>query len=186
MTVTLIDKRRGNEKEFDSRSEAEEKRNDIISMGADPEDLVIEADQTTETDASNDGANATMVDHTEDTDADLIAESDAVPSERPTVDENPVDWMPSHFVDRIQGQPTVNRKGYAVIASQFDVSVVAEPVTLASETDFEYAEFRAVATTADGTEYSGMGSAHVDRDDGDGEHILNELAETRAMKRATA
>jgi hypothetical protein len=59
-------------------------------------------------------------------------------------------------------------------------------VTLASETDNEYAEFRAVATTEDGQEYSGFGSAHVERQDGDDPYLLNELAETRAMKRATA
>jgi len=102
------------------------------------------------------------------------------------VEDDPVDWMPSHFVDTIQGVPTVNRKGYAVIASQYGVAVTAEPITLASKTDFEYAEFRAVAQTEDGREYSGIGSAHVDRQDGDDKHLLNELAETRAMKRAVA
>jgi len=59
-------------------------------------------------------------------------------------------------------------------------------VTLPGETDFEYAEFKAVATTQDGQEYSGFGSAHVDRMDGDDPYLLAELAETRAMKRATA
>jgi hypothetical protein len=94
--------------------------------------------------------------------------------------------MPSHFVDTIQGVPTINRKGYAVLAEHFGISVTAEPVTLPGETDFEYAEFQATATTHDGQEYSGFGSAHVDRMDGDDPYLLAELAETRAMKRATA
>jgi len=94
--------------------------------------------------------------------------------------------QPKHFVDQIQGVPTINRKGYAVLAEHFNVSVTAEPITLPSETDFEYAEFRAVATTEDGQEYSGFGSAHINRQDGDDPHLLAELAETRAMKRATA
>jgi len=106
--------------------------------------------------------------------------------EEPPIDQDPVDWLPQHFVDDIQGVPTVNRKGYCVIAARYGVSVTAEPVTLPSETEFEYAEFRAVATTEDGQEYSGFGSAHVDRQDGDDKHLLAELAETRAMKRATA
>ena len=37
-----------------------------------------------------------------------------------------------------------------------------------------------------GAEYSGFGSAHIDRMDGDDPHLLAELAETRAMKRACA
>jgi hypothetical protein len=92
--------------------------------------------------------------------------------------------MPSHFIDSIQGVPVINRKGYAVIAQDCGISVTAEPVTRPPETDFEYAEFRATATTQDGVEYSGYGSAHVDRDDDP--TLLAELAETRAMKRATA
>lgn len=104
----------------------------------------------------------------------------------PSIEEDPVDWLPGHFIDSIQGVPTVNRKGYAVIASKYNVSVTAEPVTLASETGFEYAEFQAIATTESGEEYSGFGSAHVDRMDGDDQYLLNELAETRALKRATA
>jgi hypothetical protein len=72
------------------------------------------------------------------------------------------------------------------LASQYGVSVTAEPVTLASDTDFQYAEFRAVAVTEDGREYSGFGSAHVDRQDGDDPHLLNELGETRALKRAVS
>jgi hypothetical protein len=104
----------------------------------------------------------------------------------PSVEDDPVDWLPDHFIDHIQGVPTVNRKGYAVIASKYDVSVTAEPVVRASETGFEYAEFQATAYTADGTEYSGFGSAHINRDNGDSPYLLNELAETRAMKRAVA
>lgn len=108
-----------------------------------------------------------------------------VPDEK-NVEQDPVDWLPSHFIDQIQGVPTVNRKGYAVLCEQYGVSVTAEPVTLPSDTDFEYAEFRATATTEDGQEYSGFGSAHVERQDGDDAHLLAELAETRALKRAAA
>jgi len=102
------------------------------------------------------------------------------------ISDDPLSVMPTHFVDRIQGTPVINRKGYAVLAEHYGISVVAEPVTLPGATDHQYAEFRAVATTEDGTEYSGFGSAHVDRQDGDDPYLLAELAETRAMKRAVA
>lgn len=180
MTVTLIDSRRDNRKEFESRSEAEEKRDDLIGLGASPEDFEIVA----ETDAEEPAETKTTVVDDESKTDDTV--EDTLPDTKPSVDEDPVDWMPSHFVDTIQGVPTVNRKGYAVIASQYDVSVVAEPVVRASETENEYAEFKAIATTENGQEYSGFGSAHVDRQDGDDPHLLNELAETRAMKRAVS
>ena len=48
MTVKLIDTNRGNEKEFSSRAEAEEKRNDLISLGAKPEDIEIVAKTDTD------------------------------------------------------------------------------------------------------------------------------------------
>ena len=59
-------------------------------------------------------------------------------------------------------------------------------MTLPSATDFEYAEFQATATTENGVEYSGFGSAHVDRQDGDDAQLLAELADTRALKRAVS
>jgi len=175
----LKDTNRGTEKEFDTRAEAEEKKQDMVGLGASPEDLeVVNETSLVESDGGPEVVESEPVE-SEPT-------ADDLPEEPPSVEEDPVDWLPGHFVDTIQGVPTVNRKGYAVIASKYGVEVTAEPVTLPSESDFEYAEFRAVAVTEDGREYSGFGSAHVDRQDGDDKHLLAELAETRAMKRATA
>lgn len=100
----------------------------------------------------------------------------------PDVTEDPVSWMPEHFIDIIEGVPSVNRKGYAVLAEHFDITVRAEPITYPGESGWEYAEFRATATKPNGDEYTGYGSAHVDR--GDDKGVLGELAETRAMKRS--
>lgn len=195
MSFKLVDESRGIEKEFDSRSAAEEKRDELDGLGG-PYRIEKADANGNGTHAADGGAEQSMdvdiVDHTEkdeqpaDTagDTDTQAVADAVDSA--SIADDPLDYMPSHFVDKIQGVPTINRKGYAVLAEHYDISVVADPVVRASETEWEYAEFRAVATTADGVEYSGFGSAHVDRDDGDDPHLLNELAETRAMKRATA
>jgi len=222
----IRDTNRGNEREAESRSEAEETKNDLVSLGADP--THIEIVPPGETDGGTEAVDAEVVDHTDEKeDADHIvpcgicgddvdvtqptaasggggkpvhkdcvtedesapkptpADADDLPDD-PPIDSDPVQWLPSHFVDTIQGVPTVNRKGYAVIASKYGISVTSEPVTLPSDTDFEYAEFRATAVTPDGKEYSGFGSAHVDRQDGDDKYLLAELAETRAMKRAVA
>jgi len=176
----------GTEKDgFETRAEAQE--------GADTHEALCEqCDPDSAEIIQNGGQDTEVVEPamTEDGKAEKNAATHPdefdLPDEQPSVEDDPVDWMPSHFVDTIQGVPTVNRKGYAVIASQYGVAVTAEPITLASKTDFEYAEFRAVAQTEDGREYSGIGSAHVDRQDGDDKHLLNELAETRAMKRAVA
>ena len=163
MPFTVRDPDTGNERTVDSRSEAEAVKADMAELGIDAE--IIEPTAT-------DGGAAEVV------------ESDATDLPERSLSEDPIDWMPSHFVDDIQGVPVLNRKAYCVIAERYGVSVVAEPITLPAETDYEGAVFRAIATTEDGREYSGIGSAHVDRDDD--AHLLAELAETRAMKRSMA
>lgn len=121
-----------------------------------------------------------------DQESEQIVEATRELPDEPRIDEDPLNYLPGHFVDSIQGTPAINRKGYAVLAAHYGIGVKAEPVVRASDTEFEYAEFTAIATTEDGVEYSGFGSAHVDRDDGDDKYLLNELAETRACKRALA
>ena len=181
----LTDEHSGKSRYFDSKSEAQEEKQDLESLVEGP--LVIEkvsegSESSQKPPQKTDGGTTTDVVEAPQGPTDA---PEPIPERKPGLAEDPVDWMPSHFVDSIQGVPTVNRKGYCVIAEQYGVSVTAEPVTLASETDFEYAEFQAIAEK-DGQEYSGFGSAHVDRMDGDDEFLLNELAETRAMKRAVA
>lgn len=102
----------------------------------------------------------------------------------PDVSEDPISWMPEHFVDTIEGVPAINRKGYAVLAKHYDIIVSSEPITYPGESEWEYAEFSATATTPEGDVYTGYGSAHVDR--GDDKTVLGELAETRACKRSIA
>lgn len=169
----------GNSRTVSSRAEAEDVKSDMEGLG-----MTCEIESVDEPETDGGEVEAEVVDMTQDEhepttdDIDAVAEKD--------ISTDPLNVMPGHFVDSIQGVPTINRKGYAVLAEHYGISVVAEPVTLPGETDFEYAEFKATATTKDGTEYSGFGSAHIERQDGDDPHLLAELAETRAMKRATA
>jgi len=172
---------RANERPVESRAKAEEVAEELRGMGASVKIIPPDADDNVdvvEHDEQPKEANTVEPDNVDAEALDAVAEKD--------IATDPLSVMPKHFVDQIQGVPTINRKGYAVLAEHFNVSVAAEPITLPSETDFEYAEFRAVATTEDGQEYSGFGSAHINRQDGDDPHLLAELAETRAMKRATA
>lgn len=171
MKFKVIDHDNDNSKTFDSRPEAEEKAEEMREMfDVECEVKRVEADGGTEVQTP-----------TESQPVDV----DGLPDD-PKIDQDPLDYMPGHFVDDIQGTPAINRKGYAVLAAHYNIGVKAEPVVRASETEFEYAEFTAVATTEEGVEYSGFGSAHVDRMDGDDKYLLNELAETRACKRALA
>lgn len=174
-----LDANNGETRTFDNRAEAEATKADLEELG-----LTIELTRETQAQAvsdggsvESDGGNAVAVPDQDD------GEGDDLPA-APDVTEDPMAWMPEHFIDRIEGVPSINRKGYAVLAEHYDISVTAEPLTIPSESDWEYAEFRAVATTPDRREYSGFGSAHVER--GDDKVLLGEMAETRAVKRATA
>jgi len=118
---------------------------------------------------------------TESDDGDGAGGATNIP-ENPDIDKNPVEWLPDHLIDMVEGVPTISRKGYCIICQRYDVSIESESIVRSSNTEFEYAEFRAVAVDADGKAYSGFGTAHVER--GDDPYLLNELAETRAMKRA--
>jgi len=204
MTEVTVSAACGTTKTFDSRSDAEDGADTHAALCEEcgDDDVVITSGGDEAAHATDDGA---VVQQGGQTDGGPEVVEEAVGSTSPpenddpapepvasdlpndpSIKDDPVDWLPSHFIDQIQGVPTVNRKGYAVIASKYNVSVTAEPVTLASSTDFEYAEFQATAVTESGEEYSGFGSAHVDRMDGDDQYLLNELAETRSLKRAVS
>jgi len=195
MTVTI--KTQDNEREFESKNDDFEDMKELLDQqnvdyeiengdsvrGATP----VDVDENSERGGQADSNDVRVADTTEGTKSHETAvnASEQLPQE-PSVSDDPVDWLPDHFIDHIQGVPTVNRKGYAVIASKYNFSVTADPVIRASESDHEFAEFKAIAVTEDGQEYSGFGSAHVNRDNGDSAYLLNELAETRAMKRAVS
>lgn len=188
----LIDEHTGNTKYFDTRAEAEEKKKELRNIVTG--ELTIEPVNGEEPDAEREPESvdeAELEKEVEEVEAEVVETGETPPEpvdipDDPSIEKDPVDWLPSHFVDQIQGVPTVNRKGYAVIASKYGISVQSEPVTLPSETDFEFAEFKAIAETPEGETYTGFGSAHISREDGDDAYLLGELAETRAMKRAVA
>jgi len=187
----------GDERKVESRAEAESIKADMEQLGMSVE--ITPPDETTKTDGGKTDTDSSPRvipdgdilphDFNEDNDdrdrsQDQTDQSgvDIDIPDNPDIDKDPVEWLPDHFVDIVEGTPTISRKGYCMICNRYDVSIESESIVRSSDTDFEYAEFRAVAVDDDGKAYSGFGTAHVER--GDDQYLLNELAETRAMKRA--
>jgi hypothetical protein len=186
----------GEERTVDSRAEAESVRNDMEQLGMNCE---ITAPDETKTDGGQADSESPRVvpdgeilphdydepnhpEQTESDDGDGAGKATTNIPENPDIDKNPVEWLPDHLIDMVEGVPTISRKGYCIVCQQYGVSIESESIVRSSDTEFEYAEFRAVAVDSDGKAYSGFGTAHVER--GDDPYLLNELAETRAMKRA--
>jgi len=186
----------GEKRTVDSRAEAESVRNDMEQLGMNCK--LISPDETKTDGGQADSESPRVVpdgeilpddydeqNHPEQTesddDGDGAGNATNIP-ENPDIDKNPVEWLPDHLIDMVEGVPTISRKGYCIICQRYDVSIESESIVRSSNTEFEYAEFRAVAVDSDGKAYSGFGTAHVER--GDDPYLLNELAETRAMKRA--
>jgi len=141
MTFILENSRSGKTREFDTRSEAEDQRQQIIGLGVDPENLEI---THAENPRSDGGPDVDVVDHSPDPDTD---EYD-LPDDGPTVDEDPLVWMPDEFTDTIDGTVAINRKGFEVIAHHYGIECKTNMVIPPTETDREYVAHEAVAMVA--------------------------------------
>ena len=71
-----------------------------------------------------------------------------------------------------------------MIAERYDIAVQADVIEFPWENEDNRAVAKAIATTDDGKEYSGWGTASAG--DGDMADQLIELAETRELKRAVS
>ena len=183
----------GNTRECESRAEAEETKNDLVSLGADPTQIEIIApgkgENTAPTAAelqAEETGKAVETHEAPDNVVDKAPEpadnfEDELP-DKPPVDTDPLTWIPDGFQDTIDGTIAINRKGFEVLSHFYDVDVFVDLETPPEETGFEYARVKARAVTADGRECEAYGSAHVDR--GDDHDLLLEMADTRARKRA--
>jgi len=191
----LVDKNRGREKEFDTRSEAEEKKNDMVGLGASPEDLEIVAEtEPVESDGGPELSDQAKADietsreqaaNGETTELSAVdpAEEYDLPDNGPSVDEDPLVWMPDEFTDVVDGTVTINRKGFEVLAHHYDVSGGTEMVVSPVETEMQYAVHKATVTDADGDEYTAFGEAHASDN---GEENIVRMSDTRAYKRAVS
>lgn len=145
-----------------------------------PEDTPQAAEPVQKTDGGvTEGTNAAPV--PDDALEDALEEPDPR-----GVDTDPLEWIPDQFIDRIEGTPAINKKGFSVLCQHYGITVNVEKTVGPMETDFEYAECRAVAKTPEGQEYVAYGSAHTNRERGDDPTMLLEYADTRAYKRAAS
>ena len=172
-----------NVRAFDGRSRAEDARDDMADLGIDVE--VYPPGESPEGDTETDGGEWTPGDAGTPaaamSDPEPIVELDDELPER-NVSDDPLSWMPGHFIDSIDGTPAINRKGFEVLAHHYDISTSSTLEVPPEETDHEYVRVKATAETADGRTCDAYGSAHVDR--GDDPELLLEMADTRARKRA--
>jgi len=100
-----------------------------------------------------------------------------------SLETDPLSILPGHMVDQIQGQPAINKRGYAMIAERYGVSVKSYIESYPWENDENRCVARAVAITEEGEEYQDYATAS--EGDGDMTEQLIELASTRALKRVT-
>jgi hypothetical protein len=202
------DSKRGVERPFESRSEAEEKAGDMKELikdrGGDPERVDVippnegENQSVDVVDHSN-GSGAVVEEPTKSegnttekdtngTESDIdsveaVRETRGeLPDDGPSVDEDPLVWMPDEFTDTIDGTVAINRKGFEVLAHHYDIQCETE---LCNElTTEDRVVFKATATDADGDTYSAFGSASTER--GDDAGLLVEMSDTRAYKRSVS
>jgi len=184
MTFLVNDTSRDNDpREVETYAEAEETKNDMVSLGANPDDLEI---------TEKDGVDAEIIDHSPDTDeSDETTAQPPEPQEtatdgydlpdNPPMDTDPLSWIPSDFVDNIDGTTAINRKGYEVLGQHFDRDCQTEMVVSPVETYGEYCVHKAVADN-NGTLYTAFGEAYYENE---GNEMVR-YSDTRSYKRALA
>jgi hypothetical protein len=174
----------GTAKEFDSRRDAREAKQTHESLCNECGEVDISIAVGRETPAVQDIPDSGHASNADD------APGNGMPADIPeSVQTDPLDIVPEYMISEVDGQPTINKRGYAVIANHFDIAVQSEALTAAGETDHEFAEFKATAwKRGDGPEegYTGHATARRTEDRRGIENNLNEMAETRAMNRAVA
>lgn len=160
-------------RDADSRSDAETTKAEAEDVGLTNVEIVPPGNA----EADGGDMDVDVVDHSPD-----AAEPDEydLPDDGPSVDEDPLVWMPDEFTDTIDGTVAINRKGFEVLAHHYDISCVTEVSEALTNPD--RVVFKATATDADGDTYTAFGSAGAER--GDTDRPTVEMADTRAYKRA--
>jgi hypothetical protein len=171
----VIDHDNDNERDAQTRSEAEEMKQTAEDFGSENVEIVPPGDEP-----ETDGGQVEVVDPDTETEAPTPEAAHELPER--SVGDDPLTWMPGHFVDQIDGTPAVNRKGFEVLSHFYDISVSADLQVPPEDTDHTYCRVKAAATDPDGRTCEAFGSASTER--GDDPETLLEYADTRARKRA--
>jgi hypothetical protein len=169
-----------NKRTVDSRAEAEEKRHDLIALGAHSDEIEIIPPN-----ATDDAQSESTPEVVEDTEAPEPAPAaDALDQLGESLGTDPLSILPGHMIDEIQGQPAVNKRGYCMIAERYGIEVTTDVVAFPWDNDDGRAVAKGTATTDDGKEYTAWATASAEDDDMPDQLI--ELADTRAAKRSLA
>jgi len=153
----------GNSRTVESRAEAEDVKEDMERLGM---EVTIEAP-----DSKADGG-AEIVEEPEEYD---------LPDEGPSVDEDPLVWMPDEFTDTVDGTVAINRKGFEVIAHHYGIECETEMIVSPIESNYEVVIHKATAVDADGNTHVAYGEAHSSDVPQD---VMVRMSDTRAHKRA--
>jgi len=191
MSYSVIDESNENVRTLDTRSIAEDKAAGVKQMVSDPASIHVVK-------GSYDDYEDYLERHDNAADPETSRQDVPVPTESPedvidddggiddlgeSLQDDPLELLPSHMIDTIQGEPAINKRGYAMIAERFGVSVQSRIVVFPWDNDDNRAVARATAETEDGKTYTDYASASVG--DGDMSDQIIELASTRALKRVT-
>ena len=169
----------------------------VVSTGCDTDDKPFDSRSKAEQGAAT---HLDFCDECDSDDVEIYNANDSNPVEEPTADvvdvqetddaldelgdslgTDPLNILPGHMIDEIQGQPAINKRGYAMIAERYGIEVKAFIESYPWDNEDNRCVARAVAITEDGKEYQDWASAKAE--DGDMGEQLVELASTRALKR---
>jgi len=117
MSFVLKDTNRGTEKEFATKEEAEEKKQDMVGLGASPADLEI--------------VDETPLVESEVSDLQEPEAVEAEPVKPADLSEDPIGFLKSvntDFVNRIKGKDAISKQGFRFIQREFEISTESEVV----------------------------------------------------------
>jgi len=207
MKFTIVSHDRKQTWQCDSRSNAQERVKSVKSMLSDPSAVEIvkgdyddyESYAAGAIDNADDGdVDAEVIDHTTDGGQAVAQKPETEPPTPQQVDDavaavdklgeslesDPLNILPGHMKDSIQGTPAINKRGYAMIAERYGIEATATIESYPWDNDEQRCVAKAVATTDDGKQYTGWATAC--KSDGDMPAQIIELAETRALKRSVS
>ena len=198
MSFSVIDHGNENARSFDSRATADDKAKGVKQMVSDPSAIeVVQGDYEDYEDYQNRDADtedtAEVVETpTQTTDGGHVQpepqqaqeSAEAIDKLGESLEDDPLNILPGHMQDDIQGTPAINKRGYAMIAERYGIEVTTSIESYPWDNDEGRCVAKAVAITEDGQRYTGHATAC--KSDGDMPEQIVELADTRAMKRAVS
>ena len=146
------DTKRDIERPAEDREDAERRKDDMVSLGASPEQIeIVPPGKEAKPDGGTETVEPEVVDHSEAGEEPETVEASPIEAgtdlpER-SVSDDPLTWVPGDFVDTIDGTKAINRKGFAVLSHFYKIETESTVEVPPEETDFEFCRVKAVATT---------------------------------------